>query len=174
MKQFNVFSQTLDYESLGIFIGRFQPPHKSHLQIIKHMAKKHNKCILIIVSGDKSSIDKKRNPYSLEERIDMFNKVIPNNVEILTSKNSFIPKILLDNNLINDDAKCVVIYCGPDRKNDYIRYEKYLKKYNKDIQVFMQIVDIDRENISSTILRQAILNNDIEKINELGIPNIEY
>ena len=53
-------------ETIGLYWGRFNPPHKGHITLIKKLLKKVDK--LIIAIGSAQEKNTKRNPFSAEER----------------------------------------------------------------------------------------------------------
>lgn len=61
----------------GLYIGRFQPFHLGHLQAIKDALGEIDE--LIIGIGSSNEMHTKENPFSVEERIDMIDWVLPNN-----------------------------------------------------------------------------------------------
>jgi nicotinamide-nucleotide adenylyltransferase len=58
----------------ALFIGRFQPFHKAHLQDIKNILKECDGVIIAIGSSQYSNT--KENPFSVEERIEMIEDVL--------------------------------------------------------------------------------------------------
>jgi nicotinamide-nucleotide adenylyltransferase len=61
----------------GLFIGRFQPFHLGHLQDIKNAFKEVDE--LVIGIGSSNEKHTKYNPFSVEERIEMIDLVLPAN-----------------------------------------------------------------------------------------------
>ena len=61
----------------GLFIGRFQPFHLGHLQDIINALKEVDE--LVIGIGSSNEKHTKYNPFSVEERIEMIDLVLPNN-----------------------------------------------------------------------------------------------
>lgn len=61
----------------GLFIGRFQPFHLGHLQDIKNALKDADE--LIIGIGSSNERHTKENPFTVEERIEMIDLVLPAN-----------------------------------------------------------------------------------------------
>ena len=55
---------------VGVFIGRFQPPHDGHRKCIEHILKENDKCIVLM----RDTIHSSRNPLTLSERRSMFRK----------------------------------------------------------------------------------------------------
>ena len=62
----------------ALFIGRFQPFHKAHLEVIKDISKEHNEIIIGIGSSQISN--EKDNPFSLDERKIMISKALLNQI----------------------------------------------------------------------------------------------
>jgi nicotinamide-nucleotide adenylyltransferase len=56
----------------ALFIGRFQPFHKGHLEVIKNLSKEYDKIIIGIGSSQYSNT--KENPFTSEERRKMIKK----------------------------------------------------------------------------------------------------
>jgi len=53
----------------GVYIGRFNPPQKGHMNIIKTLLRRVDKLIVVIGSAEK--INEKENPFSGKERVKM-------------------------------------------------------------------------------------------------------
>ena len=70
----------------GLFIGRFQPFHKGHLDAVKHILKEVDRLIIGIGSSQYSGTFD--NPFTAEERKEMIKKVLKDSCEIV-----FIPDI---------------------------------------------------------------------------------
>ena len=58
----------------GIFVGRFQPPHKGHLGAIKNILKKVDELVIIVGSSQYSH--RLNNPFTTGERITMIRKAL--------------------------------------------------------------------------------------------------
>ena len=58
----------------ALFVGRFQPFHNGHLSIIKDLSERYEKVYIIIGSATESSTPK--NPFSVEERIEMIRRAL--------------------------------------------------------------------------------------------------
>ena len=61
----------------GLFIGRFQPFHLGHLSDIKNAFKEVDE--LAIGIGSSNEKHTKENPFTVEERTEMIDSVLPNN-----------------------------------------------------------------------------------------------
>lgn len=53
----------------ALFVGRFQPFHNGHMNVIESLAKRYDRIVIIIGSAEQK--DTKENPFSVEERIEM-------------------------------------------------------------------------------------------------------
>jgi nicotinamide-nucleotide adenylyltransferase len=60
----------------ALFIGRFQPFHKGHLEVIKYISKKYDK--IIIGVGSSQYCNTVDNPFSSDERVEMIDKSLFN------------------------------------------------------------------------------------------------
>jgi len=58
----------------GIFVGRFQPPHKGHIGAIKSILKKVHELVIIVGSSQYSH--RLNNPFTTGERITMIRKAL--------------------------------------------------------------------------------------------------
>ena len=61
----------------GLFIGRFQPFHLGHLNDIKNALKEVDELVIGVGSSDEKHT--KDNPFTVKERIEMMDLVLPNN-----------------------------------------------------------------------------------------------
>ncbi|MEA2070663.1 MAG: nicotinamide-nucleotide adenylyltransferase [Asgard group archaeon] len=75
----------------GLLVGRFQPFHKGHLSIVKHILQEMDEIIIIIAAAHKSHYQK--NPFTAGERIEMIRQTMkkelknPQNVLIIPASN---------------------------------------------------------------------------------------
>ena len=73
---------------VGVYWGRFNPPHKGHLEMIKSLSKKVKTVIVVI--GSSEFKNEKRNPFSGAERKQMLLAYIKEakikNVKVVTHK----------------------------------------------------------------------------------------
>lgn len=73
----------MERKQFGVFIGRFQPIHLSHLEIIKSSLKMVNH-LIIVVGSYRTSIDE-RNPFSFEVRSKLIFDSIPKELQSCVS-----------------------------------------------------------------------------------------
>ena len=137
---------------IGIYLGRFQPPTKAHLAIIKQMSG-DGPGTVYIVEGKKSN--PKKNPWTGKERKDLLKKMLPSNIKVEIVPTGFYPGIC-NKSKHNDFA----LYCGSDRIATYEKQEQYLEP-GKTIS-YREVKRTD-EDISATRLRRA-LQSDNEKV----------
>lgn len=132
----------------GLFIGRFQPFHFGHLQDIKNALKEVDE--LIIGIGSSNEENTKENPFTVKERIEMIDLVLPNN-----NISSYTVYPIQD---FHDDKKWVenieslvpkfdIVYTGNNWTERCFKGKYKVKK-----------VDM-LDGISSTIIRNRILKN---------------
>lgn len=142
-----------------LIIGRMQPPTIEHLNIIKTCAEQYDN-VYVTLSKNKNEVDK--NPYSLEQRYLMLASCnLPKNVYVTecNSGNIFYIQNKLQKN-IN------VIACGFDRVEDYKR--QLLNNPEIKIKIFKRT----KNSISSTKVRQAIKNKNIQYLKNSIDPNV--
>ena len=56
-------------KTVGVYWGRFNPPHKEHISLVKRLVKKVD--LLIVAVGSAESKNTKRNPFSGDQRVEM-------------------------------------------------------------------------------------------------------
>ncbi len=142
----------------GIFIGRMQGFTVGHMKVIDIMAKTHPHSYVVLVKGEKSSTDTKRNPLPFAVQEKMIKKALPSNVDLTTAKTANLEDILP-----NLSGKTFAVYAGPDRLASYRTYAKYAIKQGYHVRIIDtgQMIPRD-ENVSGTKLREALKNNDFE------------
>jgi nicotinamide-nucleotide adenylyltransferase len=135
---------------IGILIGRFQPLHKGHVEAIAFSLQYSDKLFIVIGSSEKSN--QKRNPFTFEERKNMFKLVINfrsmNDKAIkivpITDAKNHLEWIKSINNAIGDYN---VIFT-----NDELT-EKLFKKQNVEV---INVPLLEREELSGTEVRKRL------------------
>lgn len=129
----------------ALFIGRFQPFHYGHLDALKQISKDYD--LIKIAIGSSNERGTKRNPYSIEERIEMIKKGIKD----LTVKTEIydIPDINDDKLWVSHVKRIVggfdVVYSGNNHVLNLFQHAKIKTKTQK--------FNID---ISGTMIRQKL------------------
>lgn len=136
----------------ALFIGRFQPFHKAHLQDIKNILKECDELIIAIGSSQYSGTED--NPFSTEERIEMIEDVLIS--EDIGDYTLFpVPDVGDDSRWVEEIITLVpnfdVVYTG----NDWT--ENCFKSYKKKQFAVKKIKLIP--GVNSTTVRDRILKN---------------
>lgn len=135
----------------ALFIGRFQPFHKAHLQDIKNILKECDEVIIAIGSSQYSGTED--NPFSTEERIEMIEDVLIS--EDIGDYTLFpVPDVGDDSRWVEEIVTLVpgfdVVYTGNDWTENC--FKKYKKKFAlKKIKLI--------PGVNSTTVRDRILKN---------------
>ncbi|MFH0867878.1 MAG: nicotinamide-nucleotide adenylyltransferase [Candidatus Woesearchaeota archaeon] len=132
----------------GLFIGRFQPFHLGHLSDIKNALKEVDE--LVIGIGSSNENHTKENPFTVEERIEMIDLVLPAN-DIGAYTVFPIPDLGNDKKWAEHIETLVPKFDAVFTGNKWT--ERCFKgKYNvKRVKMV--------EDVSSTIIRHRILKN---------------
>jgi cytidyltransferase-like protein len=175
-------------DTVGVTIGRFQPFHKGHAKMIRDLAQKFTK-VLVLIAGNK--IDK-RNPFSYDLRLDLMKKSLPeilnkiefHKAEIEGKGSGFVPGILSDiainkKSSLNADTAFHILV-GPDRVQEMKKQFESAKKYKEEgnelffdpnLAVVTEIPGVkedgDTDRISATQVREALLKDDKETVKKL-------
>jgi cytidyltransferase-like protein len=181
-------------DSVGVTIGRFQPFHRGHAEVIRKLANSHTKTI-VLVAGNTPD---KKNPFSYETRLKMMKASLPDvwrKIEVYKAtfggKNSgYVPGILADvvgkgkSSLKGDTA--VEILVGPDRfeqmKQQVARAQEFKASgkeetaFDPDLAVVKALPgvknDDDTDRISGTRLRIALSKDDKEAVKKMLDPHL--
>lgn len=145
---------------VGIYPGRFQGVTKAHKSIIDMMSRTYEKSYVCLVEGEKSKEDKNHNPFSQETKIEMLNRILPENVELIITSSAFLPDTVK-----NLEESNFALYVGADRTTSYEHQKKYLKEENKTLLIIT--LNLNRENISATKVREALKENDKDTFRKL-------
>ena len=157
----------LDYHSVGIFAGRFQPFHNGHASIIEHLQKNHHLSYVFVVSGEKSSKDTLRNPLPQNVRINLIENFTSNsNVCVLAANSPYIPSLITNvypeiNKTIKEGNSKVVVYSGDDRSTDYNRFVSNLQESGIDAEA--RTMNFDRDLVSGTKVRELLISKNFDE-----------
>lgn len=107
---------------IGLTIGRFQPFHKAHADLIRSMAKRYDK-VIVCIAGNKPSKD---NPFSLETRRELMELSLPDvepKLETFEVETGYLPDILEKVALSGESSykagKAVEVVVGDDRLQSF-------------------------------------------------------
>lgn len=172
---------------VGVYVGSFNPVHKGHENIVEYLLKEKYLDKIIIIPT--LNYWDKQNLINIEARTHMLNLVFKNNniiVDNSLSKYEYTYEIL---NHLKEKSKADELYLiiGADNiinfhkwKNvdsilenyviiiprDDIDIKKYIKKY-KQKDKFILTKDFKCENISSTIIRENLINGKLKCLNNI-------
>lgn len=132
----------------GLFIGRFQPFHLGHLSDIKNAFKEVDE--LVIGIGSSNEKHTKENPFTVEERTEMIDLVLPNNG--ISNYTVFpVPDFHNDKKWLEHVETLVprfdVVYTGNEWTERCFKGKYKVKRVNMI------------EGISSTIIRNRMIKN---------------
>lgn len=153
-------------EIVALYPGKFKPPHKGHLEVIKKIMSeiKPDKLIIFISSKVHGGIDANQS-----EKI--WNLYLKNtnytNIEIKIANITPVGEVydFIEN---NPDKICYAIY-GKAHENRYLG----LNKYN-NVEIFdAGSLEDSNEIVSATKLRNAIIDNNEKEIKKLIPENIK-
>ena len=170
---------------IGVYVGSFNPPHKGHIKIVNHLLNKNYlDKIIIIPTGNYWD---KNNLVDIMHRINMLKFYEKENI-IIDDKNNNLEYtyqvleelskeykkenlylIIGADNIINFDKwknyKELLNYNLIIFNRNNINIENYLEKLNKKDK-YQIINDLESINISSTMIRNKVKNNDYSNLNK--------
>lgn len=141
-----------------LYPGSFDPITKGHMNIIEQATKLFDEVIIAILQNP----IKKNSFFTLEERLEILNKLYCNNskVKIITSTSTSTDLAL--------EYKCKAIIRGIRSIKDF-EYEKELAQINKDISkdkvnTLCLFADQELQSVSSSVVKEIFyLNKNISK-----------
>jgi nicotinamide mononucleotide adenylyltransferase len=144
----NLWLREMKGNNGAIFIGRFQPPTKMHVQIVREGLEKFDNVYLVIVVSKKKN---SQNPFSTQTIEFLWRQVFPK-IKFLHVQTGNISRIL-EKSPYNINA----ILAGSDRKQDY---EKQLTT-NPD--VYIDEIFRFHEDVSATKVRESLFTDSFDK-----------
>lgn len=146
-----IFFDDVMKKRIGVYWGRFNPPHKGHLSVVKMLSKKVDR--LIVVIGSSEHKNEKRNPFSGLERKMMLtaylNELGIKNVSVVTQNDGTGYLWALDTLVKN--CKPNILFLIGNEKPDL------LKLARAELKGRVEVVNFDRTGTrSATKLREAI------------------
>lgn len=163
-------------KKVGVFLARMQPVHNAHLFLV-HKALEENDKVLIVL-GSENKVDMLRNPYDISLREEMLRECLTDEdnkkLEIVT-----LPDWSMESDKENDKTWGRYFYYNVVsrifQKKFSIYYSddpKILDDWFNDTEVreFITYRNFERsklfEGLSSTKIRNAFINDDIDYIKE--------
>lgn len=162
---------------IGIYVGSFNPPHKGHIKIIKHLInKKYLDKIIVIPTGNYWD---KQNLINIKDRINMLKLYENKNIEIDEVHNNlkYTYQVLREFSKIYD-IESLYLIIGADNIIDFNKWKNYaelltynfiiINRDNIDIKYYLDklekkdkykiVNDLELLNISSTDIRNKLKN----------------
>lgn len=175
MKNYKQLVKSLPNKTIVFAFGRFNPPTSGHellVKAVKKLASMHNADHAIYASKTQNS---KKDPLSLDKKIEYLNLLFPNTNFIGASQN--IPTFIHAVKELNKKYKNLIMVAGSDRVSEY---KSILDKYNgKEFNyIYIQVIsagerDPDADNatgMSATKLRSIAAKGDLEQFKK-GLPS---
>jgi predicted DNA-binding ArsR family transcriptional regulator len=153
-------------EKVALYPGKFKPPHKGHLEVVKKIINEVNPDKLIIFISPKihEGIDSNQSKKIWELYL---KNIDQSKIEIKIANISPVKEVY-DFIEDNQDKECYAIY-GKQDENRYLRLSKY-----KNVKIFdAGSLEDSNEIISATKLRKAIIDNDEKEIKKLIPSNVK-
>jgi len=161
--------------SKGLYLGRFQPFHNGHLEVIKNSLKEVDE--LIIVIGVAPEMQTEENPFSSDEVRRMLESVLKQEGLLEKCKVYEIKDIPDDDEYVEHVKKITgdfdIVYVCTNKLNERLFSEK-----GYEVKLCERFFDIEatkiRENIKNDDEWRSLVPEVIEKIiDEIGIERIK-
>ena len=172
-------------DMIGVTIGRFHPFTKGHAAMIRELARRFSKVVVLIAGNNQTD---PANPFSFELRKDMMKASLPDifsKLEVHKTMVGYLPKVLSDlaintSSVVEGDSG-VTLLVGPDRFEEVKKqFERAAasKEQGKEESFFDPgLVKVDKldpvklageeERISGTRFREALLADDRETVKKM-------
>ena len=163
-------------KKVGVFLARMQPVHNAHLFLV-HKALEENDKVLIVL-GSENKVDMLRNPYDISLREEMLRECLTDEdnkkLEIVT-----LPDWSMESDKENDKTWGRYFYYNVVSRIFQKRFSLYYSDDPKilddwfndtEVKEFITYRNFERselfEGLSSTKIRNAFINDDIDYIKE--------
>ena len=162
----------------GVILMRAQPFHKGHLYVIQKILEENDKALIVIGSANKSKT--KRNPLPIEKRVEIVRNVL---IE-------YDLQLKVDVITLNDWSMEDAYQYAKEWGNFFyynvvnaVKSKTFTLYYNDDLEIVknwfvnellerITIKNMDRTtDVSSTNIRKAIANDDLEYLREALCPS---
>ena len=146
---------------IAVYPGTFDPITYGHIDVIKKALKLFGKIVVGV-----SDVSSKNYLFSSEERIDIVNKALFNDLKLNKKKITVVPFSSLTTDLCKR-YKSNIILRGLRAVSDF-EYEFQLagmnRKLNQNIETIFLMSDVENQIISSRFVKEIVkLNGDIKK-----------
>jgi|TARA_B110001452_G_scaffold54662_2_gene42075 pantetheine-phosphate adenylyltransferase len=146
---------------VAIYPGTFDPITYGHIDVIKKSLKLFDQVVVGV-----SNVNNKNYLFDSDERIDIVNKALFNDLKLNKNKISVVPFSSLTTDLCRK-YKSNIILRGLRAVSDF-EYEFQLagmnRKLNNDIETIFLMSDVENQIISSKFVKEIVkLNGDIKK-----------
>ncbi len=153
-----------------VVVGRMNPPTRGHYRVIdaaKAFARSElpgSRVVVVVIGGSKSDADKRRNPLSVEQRINfMKSSGAANGVEFLTATNAFEAFEAVR----RAGYEPLAIAAGSDRVESYIKLlDKFFLGKNGERQKHLVVPGLDRDMDSDEVLSEEGFNKILDMIED--------
>lgn len=155
-------------KTLIISFGRLNPPTVGHQAMIEHLGKVLTQTPNAVAKLYLSNThDKQKNPLTPDEKLKIIKKLMPDTkgVEILADLK--VKNIFMALEHFNGQFDNIIVVCGYDRRQEYqVKLNEWngkTYKYNS-IKVISDNsrVNVTGKEVSGTLMRQAVLEDDLE------------
>ena len=141
------------------FIGRFQPLHEGHIDIIRRMDLNKDVDSILIIIGSKKSCRSAKNPFTFEERVSMFKNMylkVQKPIEFVGIEDYLYDESRWNEKIYELTKDCKYLYgCNKDSSSYYIKNFPHLKLIEID-PIFYEDDDPIATPINSTECRREI------------------
>ena len=157
--------------------GRFQGVTKAHTKLLEHAASVSKEAGAHLYIATSNTHDKKKNIFSPDLKHKMLEAVIVSHkipaYVIVKEKSNNIVEVL--STLSESGYTRVTLVIGPDRVNDYDSLIESVENNSIEGLKRLELLTYDdntREQISASILRAALQENDFELVKQVADPSV--
>jgi nicotinamide-nucleotide adenylyltransferase len=141
----------------ALYIGRFNPPHKGHLEALNHIFNNEEIDSVIIAIGSAQESYSLKNPLTGGERFELVNLIIQNHPEFPPKEFFILPLLDLNNN--NLWVSQVLSICP--KFNMVFSNNPLVQLLFKRIDINVKKIPlVERKNYSGTEIRKKMINSE--------------
>ena len=163
-------------KKVGVFLARMQPVHNAHLFLVHKALEENDKALIVL--GSENKVDMLRNPYDISLREEMLRECLTDEdnkkLEIVT-----LPDWSMESDKGNDKTWGRYFYYNVVSRIFQKRFSLYYSDDPKilddwfndtEVREFITYRNFERsklfEGLSSTKIRNAFINDDVDYIKE--------